>query len=362
MIISRTPFRISFFGGGTDYPVWYRENGGAVLNTSINKHCYISCRYLPPFFDYKYLIRYRLREEVTHIDDIQHASVRECLRFLGIHQGIEMVHTSDLPCRSGIGSSSAFTVGFLNALYALEGKMVGKRRLAAEAIHVEQNAIRENVGSQDQVAATFGGLNRIEFNGKEDFIVQAITISPQRLSELQNHLLLFFTGFSRTASEIVTEQIHNTKDNAAELRAMREMVYEGTDILNGSGDILEFGKLLHESWKLKRTLSSRVTTSSIDRMYQTALDAGAVGGKLCGAGGGGFLLVFAPPRKRRLIQRALHELLHVPFRFDSLGSQITYFAPEEPYHIDIASIPATRQRAWHAEEARPSTVEPLTPA
>ena len=362
MIISRTPFRISFFGGGTDYPVWYRDNGGAVLNTTINKHCYISCRYLPPFFDYKYLIRYRLREEATHVDDIQHASVRECLRFLGMHQGIEMVHTSDLPGRSGIGSSSAFTVCFLNALYALEGKMVGKRRLAAEAIHVEQNAIRENVGSQDQVAAAFGGLNRIKFDGKEDFIVQPMTISPKRLSELQNHLLLFFTGFSRTASEIVTEQIRNTCDKVSELRAMREMVDEAAEILNGGGDIIEFGRLLHESWKLKRTLSSRVTTDTIDRMYQTALDAGAVGGKLCGAGGGGFLLLFAPPRKRRMIKSALSELLHVPFQFDSLGSQITYYAPEEPYQTDIVSIPGTRHQTWQVDEVRSLNVEPLTPA
>lgn len=332
MIISRTPFRISFFGGGTDYPVWYRENGGAVLSTTINKYCYISCRYLPPFFTHKYLIRYRLREEVNHIDKIQHPSVRECLRFLGWHHGIEAVHTSDLPARSGIGSSSAFTVGFLNALYAMEGKMVGKRRLASEAIRVEQDLIGENVGSQDQVAAAFGGLNRVEFNGPEDFMVQPVTVSHERLDLLQRHLMLFFTGFSRTASEIASEQIENTQHKESELRALHAMVDEATVLLNSrQTDIGEFGRLMHESWCLKRTLSRKITTGAINQMYETAIKAGALGGKLCGAGGGGFLLMFVPPRKRRLVQKALSKLLYVPFQFEKLGSQITYYAPEQPY-------------------------------
>ncbi len=360
MIISRTPFRISFFGGGTDYPVWYRENGGAVLNTTINKYCYISCRYLPPYFDYKYLIRYRLREEVCHLKDIEHASVRECLQFLRVNQGIEMVHTSDVPGRSGIGSSSAFTVGFLNALYALEGKMVGKRRLAAEAVHVEQNIIKENVGSQDQVAAAFGGLNRIDFNGKEDFIVQPITVSQKRISDLQNHMLLYFTGFSRTASEIASEQINNTRNKTTELQAMKEMVYGATDIINSQGDLNDFGRLMNESWKLKRTLSSRVTNSAIDDMYQTALQAGATGGKLCGAGGGGFLLLFAPPRKRRMIQKAFSDLLYVPFRFDTLGSQITYFAAEDPYRTDMMSTPGIPHWIGQTSEPIKPRVDQLT--
>jgi D-glycero-alpha-D-manno-heptose-7-phosphate kinase len=335
MIISRTPFRISFFGGGTDYPVWYQDNGGAVLNTTINKYCYISCRCLPPFFQHKYLIRYRLREEVSELDDIQHPSVRECLKFLNIHQGIEMVHTSDLPARSGIGSSSAFTVGFLNALYALSGKMAGKRRLASEAIWIEQQRIGENVGSQDQVAAAFGGVNKIEFNGTDSFVLQPVTVSPDRTTELQNHLMLFFTGFSRTASEIASEQIRNTDTKTHELKAMRQMVDEATAILNSDRTIEDFGRLMHESWQLKRTLSSKITTSAIDQMYLTALEAGAIGGKLCGAGGGGFLLLFVPPRKRRLVQRALHDLLYVPFEFDNLGSQITYYSNEEPYYEDV---------------------------
>ena len=308
MIISRTPFRISFFGGGTDYPAWYRDNGGMVLNVTIDKYCYISCRFLPPFFDYKYRIRYSLREERTDINQIKHPSVRECLRFMRIDQGIEMVHTSDLPARSGIGSSSAFTVGFLNALYALAGQMVGKRRLASNAICVEQKIIGEDVGSQDQVAVAFGGLNKVEFNGREDFFVQPITVSREKITALQNHLMLFFTGFSRTASELAAEQIRNIPAKATELCAMKQMVIEAVSILNnGSDEIESFGKLLNESWKLKRSLSSRISTSAIDGMYDAAMEAGAMGGKLCGAGGGGFLLLFVPPRKRRMIRRALKD-------------------------------------------------------
>ena len=333
MIISRTPFRISFFGGGTDYPVWYRDNGGTVLNTTINKYCYISSRFLPPFFEYKYRIRYSLREEVQKVSEIKHPSVRECLTYMRIEQGIEMVHTSDLPARSGIGSSSAFTVGFLNALYALSGRMVGKRNLAASAIYIEQDILGENVGSQDQVAAAFGGLNRIDFNGKENFFVQPVTINQKKITELQNHLLLFFTGFPRTASEVASEQIQNTGSRTVELRTMKEMVDEAVNILNSNGqnNIEDFGKLLNESWKLKRSLSSRVTTSEIDQMYATALEAGAIGGKLCGAGGGGFMLLFVPPRKQRLVRQALKRLLYVPFRFETLGSQIILYASEEPY-------------------------------
>jgi D-glycero-alpha-D-manno-heptose-7-phosphate kinase len=332
MIISRTPFRISFFGGGTDYPVWYKHNGGTVLNTTINKYCYISTRFLPPFFEYKYRIRYTLREEVRKISEIKHPSVRECLSYMRIDQGVEMVHTSDLPAMSGIGSSSSFTVGFLNALYALSGRMVGKRNLAASAIYIEQDILGENVGSQDQVAAAFGGLNKIEFNGKENFFVQPVTVNQKKITELQNHLMLFFTGFQRTASEVACEQIKNTGEKTAELRTMKQMVDEAVDILNSPDRSIEdFGKLMNESWKLKRSLSSRVTTSEIDRMYETALEAGAIGGKLCGAGGGGFMLLFVPPRKQRQVRQALKQLLYVPFRFETLGSQIILYASEAPY-------------------------------
>ncbi len=327
MIISRTPFRISFFGGGTDYPRWYRENGGVVLNTTIDKYCYISCRVLPPFFKHKYLIRYRLREEVSSISEIKHPSVRECLRFMRIDHGIEMVHTSDLPARSGIGSSSAFTVGFLNTLYALEGKMVGKRRLASNAIYIEQDVIGEDVGSQDQVAAAFGGLNWIKFSDRENFFVQPVTVNQKKITELQNHLMFFFTGFSRTASEIASEQIQNISSKTAELRTITQMAEEAVSILNNGAEGIEsFGKLLDESWKLKRSLSSRVSTDVIDEIYDTAIKAGALGGKLCGAGGGGFMLLFVPPRRQRMVKEALKNLLYVPFHFETLGSQITLYA------------------------------------
>jgi len=326
MIISRTPFRVSFFGGGTDYPPWYRENGGAVLSTTINKYCYVSCRYLPPFFKHKYLIRYRLTEPVYDVSEIQHPSVRECLKYMNIDDGIEMVHTSDIPARSGVGSSSAFTVGFLNTLAALEGKMLTKRQLAGNAIEVEQNWIKENVGSQDQVATAFGGLNRIDFNGKQNFLVQPVTIGDEKNQLLQDHLMFFFTGISRTASDIAAKQIKSISSKGKELRTMHEMVDEAVNILNGSKDNIEdFGKLLHESWTIKSSLTDSVSTRWVDDMYSIARDAGALGGKLCGAGGGGFLLLFVPPEKQKLVKQKLDKALYVPFSFESLGSQIILY-------------------------------------
>lgn len=330
MIITRTPFRISFFGGGTDYPVWYKENGGTVISTTINKYCYISCRYLPPFFDYNYRIRYSFREEVKCVSEIKHPSVRECLKFLNLEKGIEMVHTSDIPAQSGIGSSSAFTVGFLNALYALTGKMVTKRQLARDAIHVEQDLIKESVGSQDQVAASFGGLNKIEFRAEKDFYVQPIIITQEKLNLLQNHLMLFFTHFSRNASDIANEQIKKTPEKKIELKIMMEMVEHAIEILNGnSHDIKDFGKLLHESWKIKRTITNLITNGKIDAIYETALRAGALGGKLLGAGGGGFILFFAPPECQQAIKEKLKDLLHVPFRFEKLGSHVILYATQD---------------------------------
>ena len=330
MIISRTPFRISFFGGGTDYPPWYRENGGAVLNTTINKYCYVSCRYLPPFFKHKYLIRYRLTEPVYDVSEIQHPSVRECLKFMSVENGIEMVHTSDIPARSGVGSSSAFTVGFLNTLAALEGKMFTKRELAGNAIEVEQNWIKENVGSQDQVATAFGGLNRIDFNGKQNFLVQPVTIGDEKIQMLQDHLMFFFTGISRTASDVAGKQIESISSKSKELRVMHEMVDEAINILNGSKEnIADFGKLLHESWMIKSSLTDSVSTKWIDDMYRVARDAGAIGGKLCGAGGGGFLLLFVPPEKQKSVKKKLDKALHVPFSFESLGSQIILYEAKD---------------------------------
>lgn len=327
MIITRTPFRISFFGGGTDYPAYYKEHGGTVLSGTINKYCYITCRYLPPFFDHTYRIRYTLREESQSIDEIQHPSVRECLKFVGIDKGIEMVHTSDIPAMSGIGSSSSFTVGLLNALYSLQGKMVTKRKLAFDAIHIEQNLIGEHVGSQDQTAAAFGGFNKIEFGGSEGIFVQPITISGEKLMYFQNALLFYFTGFPRYSSDIAKEQIKKIPKNLKQLQAMKEMVDAATEILNGRNDFLHhFGKLLNESWKIKKSLSRGISNNGIDQIYDTAIRAGALGGKICGAGGGGFILFLVPPENKQKVKEALKKLLIVPFRFENLGSHTIFYS------------------------------------
>ncbi|MFH0772485.1 MAG: kinase [Candidatus Omnitrophota bacterium] len=327
MVISRTPFRISFFGGGTDYPDWYKENRGAVLATTINKYCYISCRYLPPFFEHKSRIIYSKMEQVKKISEIQHPSVRACLKFMKIRDGVEIHHDGDLPARTGLGSSSSFTVGLLNAFYALKGQMLPKMELAKKAIGVEQDLLKENVGSQDQISAAVGGFNLIEFNGDHKFRVHPITIKQQKLEALQDHLLLFFTGFSRYASEIAKEQVKRIPDNKKQLNAMFEMVQEAINIINGKDDLIRFGKLLDESWRLKRGLSSMITTSAIDDIYSAAMGAGAVGGKLLGAGGGGFILFFAKPEDHSRIKTKLKRLLRVPFRFENFGSQIIFYDP-----------------------------------
>jgi len=328
MIISRTPFRVSFFGGGTDYPAWYREHRGAVISASINRYCYITCRYLPPFFDYKYRIRYTQREETQSVEEIRHPVVRECLKFLGIDRGIDMVHTSDLPARTGIGSSSSFTVGFLNTLHALRGKLITKRQLALDAIHFEQEILKENVGSQDQTVAAFGGFNKIEFGGSQEITVFPITISQEKRDLLQDHLMLFFTGFSRNASDIAAEQINNIPEKKKELKIMMEITEEAFKILNESGSVFDgFGKLLHESWKVKQTLSSKIMNSHIGEIYDAAISAGALGGKLLGAGGGGFMLFFVKPEAQPKIKEKLKKILYVPFRLENLGSQIIYYAP-----------------------------------
>lgn len=330
MIISRTPFRISFFGGGTDYPIWYEENGGVVLNTAINKYCYITCRYLPPFFDYKYRIRYREYEEIKTISEIKHPSVRECLKFVDLgKRGVEIQHNADLPAMSGLGSSSSFTVGLLNVLYALKGKITTKRQLALEAIHIEQDIIKENVGSQDQTAAAFGGFNRIVFGGEQKITVQPITVRKEKLELLQNSLMLFFIGFPRNASDIAAEQIKKTPDKNKELKIMMELVESAINILNNNEETLDdFGRLLDESWKIKRGLTSKITSSVIDEIYETGIKAGALGGKLLGAGGGGFMLFFVKPELQPKVKERLKKLLYVPFAFENLGSQIIYYAPE----------------------------------
>lgn len=330
MIITRTPFRISFFGGGTDYPIWYREHGGAVLSTTINKYCYITCRYLPPFFAHKSRIVWSKIELVSHTDEIVHPVVRETLKFLEIRDGVEIHHDADLPARSGMGSSSAFTVGLLHALYTLLGKPITKYQLARDAIHIEQERLRENVGSQDQAAAAFGGLNLITFGGPSEITVTLLTVSAERLQALEERLLLFFTGFSRNASEIAASQIQNTPKKQKELVAMRALVDQAATLLRDpTADLDDFGRMLDETWKLKRSLSDVIATSKIDAIYETARSAGALGGKLLGAGGGGFMLFYVRPEERQKVKDALRELLHVPFRFETQGSQVIYSSDED---------------------------------
>ncbi len=328
MIITRTPLRVSFFGGGTDYPVWYKKNGGAVISTSIDKYSYITCRYFPHFFDYKYLIKYSKIEKSKNLSEIQHPSVRESIKFLKIKRGVEIAYTSDVPALSGLGSSSAFTVGLLQALYALEGKLVTKRQLALDAIAVEQKKIKENVGSQDQVAAAFGGFNKITFGGASTFLATPLTLPLTKLNDLQNHLMLFFTGLSRRSSEVAKEQIKQTNKKKSELKTLADFVPETEKILmSKSSKIEEFGKLLRESWEIKRSLTNKISSPQIDAIYQAALDAGALGGKLLGAGGGGFMLLFANPKYQEKIKTKLKNLVHVPFGFETLGTQIIYYGP-----------------------------------
>src|SRR3989344_8590158 len=326
MIITRTPYRISFFGGGTDYPVWYKENGGAVLATSINKYCHLTCRYLPPFFGHKHRIVYSQTELLDRITDIDHPSVRETLRFLKWKKGIDIMHYGDLPHMSGMGSSSSFTVGLLHALYGLRGEIKTKRQLALDAINIEQNLIKESVGSQDQTTAAFGGFNKIEFGGPQTVTVTPITISSEKKQALQSHLMMFFTGFSRKASEIAAEQIKKPSEKEKELKIMRTMVDEAITILNSKKNINDFGRLMHESWLLKRGLTAKISNPAIDAIYQTGLKTGAIGGKLLGAGGGGFLLFFAKPEVQPKLKEKFKKLIHVPFSFENFGSQIIHYS------------------------------------
>ena len=328
MIISKTPFRISLFGGGTDYPEWYHENGGSVLATTIDKYCYISCRHLPPFFEHKHRIVYSKIESVKTTEEIQHPVVRAVLSNLSINAGLEIHHDADLPARSGLGTSSSFTVGLINVLYALKGLHVSKHDLAKQAIYIEQEFLKENVGSQDQILAAFGGFNRIDFNADDSFNITPVVINKDLICKLQDHMLLFFTGLSRYASDIAKDKIANIKNNFRELTQMNEMVNEGLSILHRPSDaIKDLGTLLHESWKLKRSLSTKVSTPQIDQIYETGINAGAIGGKILGAGGGGFILFFAAPENHNKIRDRLKNLVHVAFNFDNTGSKIVVYEP-----------------------------------
>ena len=328
MIISRTPFRISFFGGGTDYPAWFQENGGAVLATTIDKYCYISVRVLPPFFAHRYRLVYSMVENVLEIEEIQHPAVKAVLAWHGVDRGLEIHHDGDLPARSGLGSSSSFTVGLINALQALDGRLVTKEALARDAIHIEQCVIREPVGSQDQISAAFGGFNRIDFLQNGTFDIQPIILPAERQHELESHLMLFFSGVSRYSADVARTKIDNLKSRAAELTTMRQMVDGALAILSSSSTSLsDFGTLLHEAWRLKRSLSDRVSTSDLDGIYDAARAAGAIGGKVLGAGGGGFLVFFVPPDKQPCVKAALKQLIHVPFKFETAGSRIVLYQP-----------------------------------
>src|SRR5277367_381207 len=332
MIVTRTPFRISFFGGGTDYPVWYREHGGAVLSTTIDKSCYLTCRWLPPFFEYHSRVSYSRVENVSANSAIEHASVRGCLQHLGIAEGVEVHHIADLPARTGLGTSSAFTVGLLLGLYALRNQMRDKHSLALEAINVEQDILKEAVGAQDQVSAAYGGFNRINFGRDGSIEVRRMLASPNRLAELEQNLALYFTGFSRFASEIAQEQLKMTPHKKQELDTMLQLVDEAEAIIGSSDRPLnEFGRLLHESWKIKRTLTQKISNASIDEIYEAGISAGALGGKLLGAGGGGFMLFFVPPERREALRTRLKKLLCVPFSFSNRGSHVVVYEPDEVY-------------------------------
>jgi D-glycero-alpha-D-manno-heptose-7-phosphate kinase len=338
MIITRTPLRISFFGGGTDYPVWYREHGGAVLATAIDKYCYITARWLPPFFEYHSRVTYSKMENVHSNSSIDHPSVRACLQFMRINEGVEINHIADLPARTGLGTSSAFTVGVLLGLYALKNQMRDKHGLVADAIHVERELLQEAVGSQDQVSTAHGGFNRINFNQNDSIDVKRVLTSPGRLAELEQHLALYFTGFSRIASEIAQEQVQATPGKKTELETMHQMVSEAEDIVtNRSRSLDEFGRLMHEGWKIKRSLTKKISNNNIDQIYEAGLGAGALGGKLLGAGGGGFMLFFVPPERREELRTRLKKLLCVPFSFNDRGSHVVVYEPEMEYHESLAS-------------------------
>ena len=330
MIISRTPHRISFFGGGTDYPLYYSNQEGRVLGTAIDKYCYLSIRKLPPYFDFKHRIVYSKMENITKIDDIQHPSVREILKYLKTDFGVSIHHDGDIPARSGMGSSSAFTVGLLNSLYALLGKRLSKERLTKEAIYIEQKLIKEDVGSQDQTFAAYGGFNVIRFLTNGTIVVEPIIMNVDRFATFKGHLMLFFTGFSRMASEIAKDKIKNIPINGDKLSSMKQLVDQAYEILaNGERNLNDFGELLNETWNLKKTLSSKITRPEIDEMYEIALRNGAIGGKLCGAGNGGFMIFYVAPKNLLKVKEALHNYLHVPFNFDFDGSKVIIYQPND---------------------------------
>lgn len=327
MITTQTPYRISFLGGGTDYPTWFSQAPGATLVSTIDKYCYLFCRHLPPFFHHKHRIVYSNIELIDEVDQIQHPAVKGVLKTIGAEKGVEIHHHGDLPARAGMGSSSAFTVGLLNALTRLNGKVLSKDELARTAIHIEQKVIGEVVGSQDQVATSWGGINRIDFARDGTFKVTPLKLSSARVQELESNLMLFFTGFQRNAWEMAQRQITNFHRKEAELRTLYEMVTEGEGILRQEHTSLDqFGRLLARGWELKRGFADGVSTEQIDSIYTQATKAGALGGKLLGAGGGGFMLFYVPPARHEAVKAALQHCVWIPFKFEFDGSRLALHA------------------------------------
>lgn len=326
MIITKTPFRMSFFGGGTDFEGFYKEHSGAVISTTFDKYAYVNVRHLPRFFDFKTHLTYSKMEYVNEIEEIEHPAIRNAMKMLDMHE-LRVTYDADLPARSGLGTSSSFAVGLLNACYALKGKYADKKKLADEAIYLERVLCKEAGGIQDQIAVAYGGLNRIDFNA-DGYTVRPIVISPDRKKALNDNLMLFFTGFSRFSSEIQEKTQKSMKDKTAQLLEMLQLVDVAERVLESKQDLVEFGKLLDYTWKLKRGISDGISTNSIDGLYNKAIEAGAIGGKLLGAGGGGFLLFYVEKDAQQNVKDALSDLLHVPFTFENAGSRIIHYSPE----------------------------------
>ena len=328
MIITKTPFRMSFFGGGTDIPEYFYEHKGAVISTTFDKYCYVNVRHLPRFFDYRTHLTYSKMEYVNDNCEIQHPAIRNAMDMLDM-QEIRLVYEADLPARSGLGTSSSFAVGMLNAFYALKGKYADKKKLADEAIYLERELCNEAGGWQDQIAASFGGLNRIDFSGS-GYEIRPIIISPERKRKLESNLMLFFTGFTRFSSEIQKENQVVAKSKTEYLSEMYDLVEEAEQILvNKMKDIDDFGRLLDRTWKLKKQTGSKISTSSIDQLYELGIKEGALGGKLLGAGSGGFLIFYVPEEYQTRVKEAMKELVYVPFRFEEGGTRIIHYTPEE---------------------------------
>lgn len=326
MIITKTPFRMSFFGGGTDFPEFYEQYGGAVISTTFDKYCYVTVRHLPRFFEYTTQLVYSRMEYISAIEDIEHPAIREAMKFLDMHE-LRIAYDADLPARSGLGTSSSFAVGLLNAFYALKGKYADKKKLADEAIYLERVLCKESGGVQDQIAASYGGLNRINF-GADGYTVEPIIISPDRKRALNENLLLFFTGFSRFSSDIQKSTEIALKDKTKELLEMLTLVDEAQHILTSKCDLNEFGRLLNHTWELKRGIASKISNNAIDELYVNAIKAGALGGKLLGAGGGGFLLFYVEKDKQTAVKAAMKNLLYVPFEFENGGTRVIHYSPE----------------------------------